>query len=51
MQSVYDRKWDFSVDWSAEEGRDPSSTITPQLADLLTFLFKDKQFVPTGSHA
>ena len=43
-QSVYDNKWRLFCDWSAEQGRDPSSTTTPQLADILTFLFKDKHF-------
>ena len=34
-------------DWSAKQGRDPSSTTTPQLANFLTFLFKDKHFAPS----
>ena len=46
-QSVYDSKWRLFCDWSAEQGRDPSSTTTPQLADFLTFLFKDKHFAPS----
>ena len=43
-QSVYNSKWRLFCDWSAKQGRDPSSTTTPQLADFLTFLFKDKHF-------
>ena len=35
-------------DWSDKQGRDPSSTTTPQLPDFLTFLFKDKQFAPSS---
>ena len=43
-QSVYDSKWRLFCDWSVEQGRDLSSTNTPQLEDFLTFLFKDKHF-------
>ena len=46
-QSAYDSKWRLFCDWSAEQGRDPSSTTTPQLVDFLTFLFKDKHFAPS----
>ena len=47
-QSVHDSKWRLFCDWSSKQGRDPSTTTTPQLADYLTFLFKDKHFAASA---
>ena len=47
-QSVCDSKWRLLCDWSAEQGRDPFSATASQLADFITFLFKDKRFAPSA---